>query len=129
VSRFGATTEQSDTNLLRRIGLEGAENIRQLGGTWRWDSLFAPQIDGAVLATLRTDAPLPDSRRPGGIRHPVLHGPLSSRAIFYRRAPENLGENHLRAYVEGWRCFATRVKKERALKAIARYTRLRKQNR
>ena len=57
VSRFGATTDNLTRILLRKIGLEGAVNIRQMGGTVEVGLAFRHrQIDGAVLATLRTDA-------------------------------------------------------------------------
>ena len=57
VSRFGATTDNLTRILLRKVGLEGGVNIRQLGGTVEVGLAFRHrQIDGAVLATLRTDA-------------------------------------------------------------------------
>src|ERR1051325_8040311 len=58
VSRFGATTDNLTRILLRRVGLENAVNVRQLGGTLEVALSFRHrQIDGAVLATLRADAP------------------------------------------------------------------------
>ena len=58
VSRFGSTTDNLTRILLRRVGLENAVNVRQLGGTLEVGLAFRHrQIDGAVLATLRTDAP------------------------------------------------------------------------
>jgi ABC-type nitrate/sulfonate/bicarbonate transport system substrate-binding protein len=58
VSRFGATTDNLTRILMRKLGLEGAVNIRQLGGTLEVGLAFRhKQVDGAVLATLRTDAP------------------------------------------------------------------------
>ena len=57
VSRFGATTDNLTRILLRKVGLEGGVNLRQLGGTVEVGLAFRHrQIDGAVLATLRTDA-------------------------------------------------------------------------
>ena len=81
------------------------------------------QIDGAVLATLRTDAPyriLADLAE-FGIQYSM--GLLVVSRDFYRRAPETL-ENIMRAYVEGVAVLRDQSQKERALKAIARYTRL-----
>lgn len=124
VSRFGATTDNLTRILLRRIGLEGAVNIRQLGGTVEVGLAFRHrQIDGAVLATLRTDAPyriLADLAE-FGIQYSM--GLLVVSRDFYRRAPETL-ENIMRAYVEGVAVLRDQSQKERALKAIARYTRL-----
>jgi ABC-type nitrate/sulfonate/bicarbonate transport system substrate-binding protein len=124
VSRFGATTDNLTRILLRRMGLEGAVNIRQLGGTVEVGLAFRHrQIDGAVLATLRTDAPyriLADLAE-FGIQYSM--GLLVVSRDFYRRAPETL-ENIMRAYVEGVAVLRDQSQKERALKAIARYTRL-----
>ncbi len=124
VSRFGATTDNLTRILLRRTGLEGAVNIRQLGGTVEVGLAFRHrQIDGAVLATLRTDAPyriLADLAE-FGIQYSM--GLLVVSRDFYRRAPETL-ENIMRAYVEGVAVLRDQSQKERALKAIARYTRL-----
>ncbi len=124
VSRFGATTDNLTRILLRRIGLEGAVNIRQLGGTVEVGLAFRHrQIDGAVLATLRTDAPyriLADLAE-FGIQYSMAL--LVVSRDFYRRAPETL-ENIMRAYVEGVAVLRDQSQKERALKAIARYTRL-----
>jgi NitT/TauT family transport system substrate-binding protein len=124
VSRFGATTDNLTRILLRRMGLEGAVNIRQLGGTVEVGLAFRHrQIDGAVLATLRTDAPyriLADLAE-FGIQYSM--GLLIVSRDFYRRAPETL-EHIMRAYVEGVAVLRDPTQKERALKAIARYTRL-----
>jgi NitT/TauT family transport system substrate-binding protein len=124
VSRFGATTDNLTRILLRRMGLEGAVNIRQLGGTVEVGLAFRHrQIDGAVLATLRTDAPyriLADLAE-FGIQYSM--GLLIVSRDFYRRAPETL-EHIMRAYVEGVAVLRDPTQKERALRAIARYTRL-----
>jgi NitT/TauT family transport system substrate-binding protein len=124
VSRFGATTDNLTRILLRRIGLEGSVNIRQLGGTLEVGLAFRHrQIDGAVLATLRTDAPyriLADLAE-FGIQYSM--GLLVVARDFYRRSPETL-ENIMRAYVEGVAALRDPGQKDRALKAIARHTRL-----
>jgi NitT/TauT family transport system substrate-binding protein len=122
VSRFGATTDNLTRILLRKIGLEGAVNIRQMGGTVEVGLAFRHrQIDGAVLATLRTDAQyriLADLAE-FGIQYSM--GLLVVSRDFYRRSPETL-ENIMRAYIEG--VAALRDQKQTALKVVARYTRL-----
>lgn len=97
VSRFGATTDNLTRILLRRVGLENAVNIRQLGGTLEVGLAFRHrQIDAAVLATLRTDVPhrilieLADS----GIQYSM--GQLVVSRDFQRRSPDTL-EKILRA--------------------------------
>jgi NitT/TauT family transport system substrate-binding protein len=111
VSRFGATTDNLTRILLRRMGLEGAVNIRQLGGTVEVGLAFRHrQIDGAVLATLRTDAPyriLADLAE-FGIQYSM--GLLVVSRDFYRRAPETL-EHIMRAYVEGVAVLRDRLKR------------------
>jgi NitT/TauT family transport system substrate-binding protein len=122
VSRFGATTDNLTRILLRKIGLEGAVNIRQMGGTVEVGLAFRHrQIDGAVLATLRTDAPyriLADLAE-FGIQYSM--GLLVVSRDFYRRSPETL-ESIVRAYIEA--VAALRDQKQTALKVIAHYTRL-----
>lgn len=124
VSRFGATTDNLTRILLRRIGLENAVNIRQLGGTLEVGLAFRHrQIDAAVLATLRTDVPhrilleLAES----GIQYSM--GQLVVSRDFYRRAPATL-ENILRAYLEGVAALRDPQQKDQVLKTVARYTRL-----
>lgn len=124
VSRFGATTDNLTRILLRRLGLENAVNIRQLGGTLEVGLAFRHrQIAGAVLATLRTEAPhriLADLAETG-IQYSM--GVLVMPREFLRRSPDTL-ENIMRAYLEGVAVLRDQTQKERALKAIARYTRL-----
>lgn len=124
VSRFGATTDNLTRILLRRVGLENAVNVRQLGGTLEVGLAFRHRlIDGAVLATLRTDVPhrilieLADS----GIQYSM--GQLVVSREFYRRSPETV-ERILRAYLEGVAVLRDPTQKERVLKTVARYTRL-----
>src|SRR5262245_37230638 len=124
VSRFGATTDNLTRILLRRVGLENAVNVRQLGGTLEVGLAFRHrQIDGAVLATLRTDAPhriLIDLAE-SGIQYSM--GQLVVSRDFYRRAPET-SEKILRAYIEGVAVLRDPSQKDKTLKTIARYTRL-----
>jgi len=118
VSRFGATTDNLTRILLRHVSLENSVNVRQLGGTLEVGLAFRHrQIDAAVLATLRTDAAhrilleLAES----GIQYSM--GQLVVSRDFLRRSPELL-ENIMRAYLEGV------AQKDRVMKAVARYTRL-----
>lgn len=124
VSRFGATTDNLTRILLRRVGLENAVNIRQLGGTLEVGLAFRHrQIDGAVLATLRTDVPrrILIELAESGIQYSM--GQLVVSRDFYRRAPVTL-ENILRAYLEGVAALRDPQQKEHVLKTVARYTRL-----
>jgi NitT/TauT family transport system substrate-binding protein len=124
VSRFGATTDNLTRILLRRVGMENAVNIRQLGGTLEVGLAFRHrQIDGAVLATLRTDVPnkilveLADS----GIQYSM--GQLVVSREFQRRSSDTL-EKILRAYIEGVAVLRDPENKERVVKTIANFTRL-----
>jgi ABC-type nitrate/sulfonate/bicarbonate transport system substrate-binding protein len=124
VSRFGATTDNLTRILLRRAGMENAVNIRQLGGTLEVGLAFRHrQIDGAVLATLRTDAPhrilleLAES----GIQYSM--GQLVVSREFYRRAPDTM-EKIMRAYIEGVAALRDGAQKERVVKTIGNVTRL-----
>jgi len=124
VSRFGATTDNLTRILLRRLGLENAVNIRQLGGTLEVGLAFRHrQIDGAVLATLRTDVPyrilveLADS----GIQYSM--GQLVVSRDFLRRSPETM-EKVLRAYLERVVVVRDGAQKERVVRTIASVTRL-----
>jgi ABC-type nitrate/sulfonate/bicarbonate transport system substrate-binding protein len=124
VSRFGATTDNLTRILLRRVGLENSVNVRQLGGTLEVGLAFRHrQIDAAVLATLRTDVPhrilieLADS----GIQYSM--GQLVVAREFLRRAPELL-DNIMRAYLEGVAVLRDPTQKDRVMKTVARYSRL-----
>ena len=124
VSRFGSTTDNLTRILLRRSGLENAVNIRQLGGTLEVALAFRHrQIDGAVLATLRADAPhrilleLAES----GIQYSM--GQLVVAREFQRRSPDTL-ERIMRAYIEGVAALRDPSQKSRVTKAIAYFSRL-----
>ena len=124
VSRFGSTTDNLTRILLRRVGLENAVNVRQLGGTLEVGLAFRHrQIDGAVLATLRTDAPhrILIELAESGIQYSM--GQLVVSRDFQRRSPDTL-EKIMRAYIEGVAVFRDPNQRERVLKTIARYTRL-----
>jgi ABC-type nitrate/sulfonate/bicarbonate transport system substrate-binding protein len=124
VSRFGATTDNLTRILLRRHGLENAVTIRQLGGTLEVGLAFRHrQIDAAVLATLRTDAPhrLLVELAESGIQFSM--GQLVVSRDFYRRSPDVL-EKVMRAYIEGVAALRDPSQKERTVKTIARHTRV-----
>jgi ABC-type nitrate/sulfonate/bicarbonate transport system substrate-binding protein len=124
VSRFGATTDNLTRILLRRVGLENAVNIRQLGGTLEVGLAFRHrQIDAAVLATLRTDVPhrILIELAESGIQYSMAQ--LVVSRDFQRRSPDTL-EKILRAYIEGVAVLRDSNQRERVLKTVARYTRL-----
>ncbi len=124
VSRFGATTDNLTRILLRRVGLENAVNIRQLGGTLEVGLAFRHrQIDGAVLATLRTDAPhrILIELAESGIQYSM--GQLVVSREFYRRAPDTM-EKIMRAYIEGVAALRDAAQKERVVRTIGNVTRL-----
>lgn len=125
VTRFGAVTDNLTRILLRKNGLEGAVNVRQMGGTLEVGAAFQHrQIAGAVTSSLRVD---PQSQ-------PKMLAKLEDMGIqysmdvivvsrdFQRRYPETL-EAIVRAYTEG--VAAIHFQKEKAIKAIAKYSRLR----
>jgi ABC-type nitrate/sulfonate/bicarbonate transport system substrate-binding protein len=121
VSRFGSVTDNLTRILLRRYNLEGAVQIRQMGGTTEMAAAFQRrQIDGAVMATVRVNAPmrmLVDLAELG-IRYSNVV--IATSRDYYRRNPE-ITEAMVRAYLEG---VAALNQKERALQVIQKYTRL-----
>lgn len=124
VSRFGATTDNLTRILLRRVGMENGVNIRQLGGTLEVGLAFRHrQIDGAVLATLRTDAPnkILVELAESGIQYSM--GQLVVTRDFQKRSSDTL-EKILRAYIEGVAVLRDPTQKERVSKTIGNYTRL-----
>jgi NitT/TauT family transport system substrate-binding protein len=122
VSRFGSVTDNLTRILLRKQGMDGAVNVRQMGGTTEMAAAFQRrQISGAVISMLRVDAPmrmLVDLDQMG-IRYSNVVIAVSQE--FYRRAPATV-EGIVRAYTEG--VAAANHQKELALKVIAKYTRL-----
>ena len=124
VSRFGATTDNLTRILLRRVGLENGVTIRQLGGTLEVGLAFRHrQIDGAVLATLRTEAPykILVELAESGIQYSM--GQLVVTRDFQKRSPDTL-ERILRAYIEGVAALRDPGQKERVVKTITYFTRL-----
>jgi NitT/TauT family transport system substrate-binding protein len=122
VSRFGSVTDNLTRILLRKQGLDGAVNVRQMGGTAEMSVAFGRrQIDGAVLAVLRVDAPvrmLVDLDELGIQYSNVV---IAVPQEFYRRSSLAV-EGMVRAYLEG--VAAVNQQKEMAFKVIAKYTRL-----
>jgi ABC-type nitrate/sulfonate/bicarbonate transport system substrate-binding protein len=124
VTRFGSITDNLSRILLRKHGLEGAVNVRQMGGTIEVAAAFQNRlIAGAVTSELRVSPP---SQPKILVRLVDMGIPYSMNMIavqkeYYRRNPEPV-ENMVRAYVDGL-AFMHR-NKERALKIIAKYSRL-----
>ena len=111
VSRFGATTDNLTRILLRRVGLENAVNIRQLGGTLEVGLAFRHrQIDGAVLATLRTDVPhrILIELAESGIRYSMGQLVVSREFNGVRR---KLWRRSCAPTSRAWRCSVTQVKR------------------
>ncbi len=122
VSRFGSVTDNLTRILLRKKGLEGAVNVRQMGGTNEMAAAFQRrQIDGAVISTLRVDAPMRMLVDLDEMDIKYSNVVIAVSRDFYRRSPETV-EAMVRAYIEG--VAAAHNQKERALKVIAKYTRL-----
>ncbi|HEU5465026.1 MAG TPA: ABC transporter substrate-binding protein [Candidatus Binatia bacterium] len=122
VSRFGSVTDNLTRILLRRYNLEGAVHIRQMGGTTEMAAAFQRrQIDGAVMATVRVNAPmrmLVDLAELG-IRYSNVV--IAASRDYYQRNPD-IAEGMVRGYLEG--VAAVGQQKERALQVIHKYTRL-----
>src|SRR5690349_20893270 len=101
VSRFGSVTDNLTRILLRRYNLEGAVQIRQMGGTTEMAAAFQRrQIDGAVISALRVNAPmrmLVDLAELG-IRYSNIV--IAVSRDYQGRSPEMV-EAMVRAYLEG----------------------------
>ena len=122
VSRFGSVTDNLARILLRKKGLDGAVNVRQMGGTTEMAAAFQRrQIAGAVISALRVDAPMRMLVDLAELDIQYSNVVIVVSRDFYRRSPETV-EAMIRAYTEG---VASSIdQKERALKVIAKYTRL-----
>jgi ABC-type nitrate/sulfonate/bicarbonate transport system substrate-binding protein len=125
VSRFGSVTDNMTRILLRRYNLDGAVQVRQMGGTTEMAAAFQRrQIDGAVISALRVNAPmrmLVDLAELG-IRYSNIV--IAVSRDYQRRSPDTV-EAMVRAYLEG--VAAANHQKERALRVIQKYTRLQDQ--
>lgn len=124
VTRFGSITDNLTRILLRKAGLEGAVNVRQMGGTLEVAAAFQNrQIAGAVTGDLRVAPPL----QPKLLVNLIDFGiPYSMNTIavsrdFLRRSPD-IVERMVRAYAEG--VAFMNQQKERSLKVIAKYAKL-----
>ena len=124
VTRFGSITDNLTRILLRKHGLEGAVNVRQMGGTIEVAAAFQNRlIAGAVTSELRVTPP---SQPKILVRLVDMGIPYSMNMIavqreYYKRNPQAV-ESLVRAYADGL-AFMHR-NKERALKIIAKYSRL-----
>jgi len=124
VIRFGSITDNLTRILLRKSGLEGAVNVRQMGGTIEVSAAFQNRvIAGAVTSDLRVSPP---SQAKILTRLIDLGIPYSMNMIavsrdYLRRNPETV-ERMVRAYADGV-AFMNR-QKEQALKIVAKYARL-----
>jgi len=124
VTRFGSITDNLTRILLRRNGLEGAVNVRQMGGTIEVAAAFQNRlIAGAVTSELRVTPPSQPKIlvRLVDMGIPYSMNMLAVQREYYRRNPENV-EGMVRAYADGL-AFMHR-QKERAVKIIAKYSRL-----
>jgi len=122
VSRFGSVTDNLARILLRKKGLDGAVNVRQMGGTTEMAAAFQRrQIAGAVISALRVDAPMRMLVDLAELDIQYSNVVIVVSRDFYRRSPETV-EAMVRAYTEG--VATSHDQKERALKVIAKYTRL-----
>jgi NitT/TauT family transport system substrate-binding protein len=124
VTRFGSITDNLTRILLRRNGLEGAVNVRQMGGTIEVAAAFQNRlIAGAVTSELRVTPP---SQPKILVRLVEMGIPYSMNMIavqreYYRRNPEPV-EKMVRAYADG--IAFMNQNKERAIKIITKYSRL-----
>src|SRR5262247_3102271 len=124
VTRFGSITDNLTRILLRKNGLEGAVNVRQLGGTLEVAAAFQNRlIAGAVTSELRVTPPSQPKIlvRLVDMGIPYSMNMLAVQREYYRRNPENV-EGMVRAYADGL-AFMHR-QKERAVKIIAKYSRM-----
>lgn len=125
VTRFGSITDNLTRILLRKHGLEGSVNVRQMGGTMEVAAAFQnKQIVGAVTGELRG----PALTVPKILVNLIDMGiPYSMNMIavsrdLLKRSPETV-ERIVRAYAEG--VAFMNHNKERSLKIIAKYAHLR----
>ena len=124
VTRFGSITDNLTRILLRKYGLENVVNVRQMGGTIEVSAAFQNRlIAGAVTSEMRVTPP---SQAKVLLQLVDMGIPYSMNMIAvqreYLRRNSDVVENAVRAYVDGL-AFMHR-NKERALKIIAKYSRL-----
>jgi NitT/TauT family transport system substrate-binding protein len=124
VTRFGSITDNLTRILLRKYGLEGAVNVRQMGGTVEVAAAFQNRlIAGAVTGDLHA---APPSQPKILVKLIDLGIPYSMNMIAvsrdYLRRNRDAVEAMVRAYAEG--VAAMNQDKEKALKVIAKYARI-----
>src|SRR2546425_4032270 len=121
VTRFGSITDNLTHILLRKHGLEGAVNVRQMGGTLEVAAAFQNRaIVGAVTGELRVAPPSQPKilTRLIDLGIPYSMNTIAVSRDYYRRNPETV-ERMVRAYAEG--VAFMNQQKEKALKIIAKY--------
>ena len=122
VTRFGSITDNLSRILLRKHGLEGAVNVRQLGGTIEVAAAFQNRlIAGAVTSELRVPSPPKILVRLVDMGIPYSMNMIAVQKEYYRRNPEPV-EKLVRAYVDGL-AFMHR-NKDRAIQIITKHSRL-----
>ncbi len=124
VTRFGSITDNLTRILLRKAGLEGAVNVRQMGGTVEVAAAFQNRlIAGAVTGDLHV---APPSQPKILVKLVDLGIPYSMNMIAvsrdYLRRNRDTVERIVRSYAEG--VAAMNQDKEKALKVIAKYARI-----
>jgi len=125
VSRFGSVTDNMTRILLRKKNLEGAVNVRQFGGTTEIAAAFLhKQIAGAVISALRVNAPMRMLVDLSELDFLYSNVVIVVAREYQRRAPETL-DAFVRGYLEG--VATAHEQKDRALKVIQKYTRLKEQ--
>lgn len=124
VTRFGSITHNLSVLLLRKHGLEGTVNLRQLGGTREVAAAFQQRaIAGAVTSTMRVD-PQVQARMLLNLADAGIPYSMNMIAVwrdYLRRYPETV-QGVVRAYVEG--VAALHREKERSLMVLSKYSRL-----
>ena len=103
VTRFGSITDNLTRILLRKSGLEGAGNVRQMGGTIEVSAAFQNRaIAGAVTGDLRAARPAKPKilMRLIDLGIPYSMNMIAVSRDYYRRNPETV-ERMVRAYAEG----------------------------
>jgi len=124
VTRFGSITDNLTRILLRKAGLEGAVNVRQMGGIIEVGAAFQNHlIAGAVTSELRVTPP---SMAKVLTRLIDLGIPYSMNTIAvtrdYLQRNSAAVEAAIKAYAEGIAFLNTN--KEQSLKIIAKYSRI-----
>ena len=99
VTRFGSITDNLTRILLRKAGLEGAVNVRQMGGTLEVAAAFQNRlIAGAVTSELRVTPPSQPKIlvQAGRHRHSLFHEHASRSSATTCGAPRSRREHRAR---------------------------------